>query len=119
MITSTDILNMNFYKKEQFTGSYLGMRYLIKKSTEPVAIENNASETEKSAFLSDNAGADAKPQTTDVFLVTIWPGPYNYASTSDEKKTAARFPFTEEGRQQVVDWLNEQWADRQDEWPKR
>ena len=26
MITAEDILNMNFYKKEKFTGSYKGMR---------------------------------------------------------------------------------------------
>ena len=31
MITAEDILNMNFYKKEKFTGSYKGMRYLVKK----------------------------------------------------------------------------------------
>ena len=31
MITAEDILNMNFYKKEKFTVSYLGMRYLLKK----------------------------------------------------------------------------------------
>ena len=26
MITTEEILNMNFYKKEKFTGSYKGMR---------------------------------------------------------------------------------------------
>lgn len=88
MITSDDILNMNFYKKEKFTGSYLGMRYLIKKED-------------------------------DIFHVTLWPGPYNYESTPDEKKTVAAFPFTPEGKQQVVDWLNEQWESRQGEWPER
>ena len=31
MITPEDILNLNFYKKEKFTGSYKGMRYLIQK----------------------------------------------------------------------------------------
>lgn len=88
MITSDDILNMNFYKKEKFTGSYLGMRYLIKKED-------------------------------DTFHASIWPGPYNYETTADEKKTAATFPFTPEGKQQVVDWLNEQWESRQEEWPER
>ena len=33
MITNEDILNMNFYKKERFTGSYRGMRYLIRKAS--------------------------------------------------------------------------------------
>ena len=88
MITCDDILNMNFYKKEKFTGSYQGMRYLIKK---------------------DN----------DVFHVTIWPGPYNFATTAAEKKTCKTFPFTPDGKTQVVDWLNEQWRTRKNEWPAR
>lgn len=89
MITSEDILNMNFYKKEKFTGSYKGMRYLIQKSTEDEA---------------------------EVFLVHIWPGPYNFASTEDSLKTSAAFPFTPEGKQEAVDWMNRQWTSRKDEW---
>ena len=73
MITAEDILNMNFYKKEKFTGSYKGMRYLV------------------------------------------WPGPYNFSTTPDDQKISATFPFTEEGRQQAVDWMNEQWRSRS-EW---
>ena len=69
MITAEDILNMNFYKKEKFTGSYKGMRYLVKKEKD-----------------------DAE---NDIFRAT--------------------FPFTEEGRQQAVDWMNEQWRSRS-EW---
>ena len=34
MITPEDVLNLNFYKKEKFTGSYKGMRYLIQKDHE-------------------------------------------------------------------------------------
>ena len=97
MITNDDILNMNFYKKEKFTGSYLGMRYLIQKDS----VESEAAE-----------GKD--PVKTDIFRATNWPGPYNYATTPDEKKTSRTFPFTPEGKQQVVDWLNEQWNSRKD-----
>ena len=82
MITTEDILNMNFYKKEKFTGSYLGMRYLIKK--------------------------DSK-DGSDVFSVCIWPGPYNFETTGEDLKTYADFPFTPEGKQLAVDWMNEQW----------
>lgn len=89
MITIEDILNMNFYKKENFTGSYQGMRYRIEKS---------------------------KENETDVFLVYLWPGPYNFSATADSKKTSATFPFTPSGQQQVVDYLNEQWTTRRDEW---
>lgn len=89
MITSEDILNMNFYKKEKFTGSFKGMRYLIKK---------------------DRSDDDA-----DIFRVTVWPGPYNFETTDDSEKTSAAFPFTEEGQKQVVGWLNEQWSSKK-EW---
>jgi len=82
MITAEDILNMNFYKKEKFTGSYKGMRYLVKKEKD-----------------------DAE---NDIFRATVWPGPYNFSTTPDDQKISATFPFTEEGRQQAVDWMNEQ-----------
>lgn len=101
MITNDDILNMNFYKKEKFTGSYLGMRYLIKKDSEPEDAEDT----------SENA------PRRDIFRATIWPGPYNFATTPDDKKISATFPFTPEGKQQVVDWLNGQWESRKNEWP--
>ena len=50
MITTEDILNMNFYKKEKFTGSYKGMRYLVKKEKD-----------------------DAE---NDIFRATVWPGKF-------------------------------------------
>ena len=34
MIKRKDLLAFNFYKKEKFTGSYHGMRYLIQKAEE-------------------------------------------------------------------------------------
>lgn len=84
MIQPEDILNLNFYKKERFTGSYHGMRYLIRKG--------KAGEEEDAA---------------DCFEVYAWAGPYIFDITPDEKKISAIFPFNEEGRIQVVDWLNE------------
>ena len=74
MIQNDDILNMNFYKKEKFTGSYQGMRYLIQKDQEEDAEDENVKH--------------------DIFRVTIWPGPYNFASTADDLKSSAVFPFT-------------------------
>ena len=95
MIQNDDILNMNFYKKEKFTGSYQGMRYLIQKDQEEDAEDENVKH--------------------DIFRVTIWPGPYNFASTADDLKSSAVFPFTPEGKEQVVGWLNEQWSARRTE----
>lgn len=110
MITGDDILNLNFYKKEKFTGSYQGMRYLIKKDKIEVPAAEGA----------DQAKSSETPATVvsiDVFHVTIWPGPYNFISTADDKKTYKTFPFSPEGKEQLVNWLNEQWTTRKDEWP--
>lgn len=90
MITTEDVLNMNFYKKEKFTGSYKGMRYLLKK--------------------------DKDNEEKDIFRCYIWPGPYGFDATPEDKKVMTVYPFTAEGKQQAVDWMNEQWKSRKD-WP--
>ena len=90
MITTEDVLNMNFYKKEKFTGSYKGMRYLLKK--------------------------DQDEEEQDIFHCYVWPGPYNFNVTPETEKKSSTFPFTEEGKQQAVDWMNEQWKQREN-WP--
>ena len=112
MITGDDILNLNFYKKEKFTGSYQGMRYLIKKDKIEVPAEAGADEAKDSE-------TESAATSMDVFHVTIWPGPYNFISTADDKKTCKTFPFTLEGKDLVVEWLNEQWRTRRDEWSGR
>ncbi|RGX92577.1 GNAT family acetyltransferase [Roseburia sp. OF03-24] len=89
MITPEDILNLNFYKKEKFTGSYKGMRYLIQKEHD-------------------------EESDTDVFRAIYWPGPYNFATTDDSLKTSATFPFTEDGKIKVVEWLNTSWEKSKD-----
>ena len=99
MITTEDVLNMNFYKKEKFTGSYKGMRYLLKKDTEELP----------------SATPDTPPETKTIFRCYVWPGPYNFASTPDEQKLMAVFDFTAEGKQQAVDWMNAQWT-AHDDW---
>lgn len=90
MIQRNDLLAFNFYKKEKFTGSYLGMRYLIQKTT-----ENGA----------------------DYFSVATWPGPYNFASTDETLRTVKLFPFTEDSLQDVTGYLNQVYEEGKAEWP--
>lgn len=132
MITYDDILNINFYKKEKFTGSFQGMRYLIEKKNLPeTALEketlsaadwakDNTATSDSSAAGSGTSDTDSAVTTdvpsVDAFLVSLWAGPYNSVVTPDKEKTFRAFPFTEEGRHQSVDWLNEQWQTRQKEW---
>lgn len=45
----------------------------------------------------------------DVLLATVWPEPYNFESTADEKKKSAEFEFTQSGVEQAYQWLDEQY----------
>lgn len=84
MIESEDVLGMGFYKKGTFTGSYKGLRYRIAR---------------------DDSDADAGER----FLVTAWHGPYCFDATPDKEKTSSFFPFTADGKEDAVAWLNAQW----------
>ena len=93
MLTYDDALNLNYYKKTTFTGWMGGMRFLIKREA---------------------------PEDADaIFHVWIWPGPYIFSETPAEKKLTAQFPFTEEGKRQAVDWINSQFEEHADLWPKQ
>ena len=48
--------------------------------------------------------------------VTIWPEPYNYLHTPDEKKQRKEFPLTLEGRDEAVAWMNEQYEIQKPLW---
>ena len=77
MIDSATI-SIQYIKKDDFTGSFKGMRYRLSKSAE---------------------GMEA----------VIWPGPYNYIKTPEQKKQKKEFPLTLEGKEDAVKWLNEQY----------
>lgn len=76
---------LNYVKKEEYTGSMDGMRYMLKKKD-------------------------------DNLEVIIWPEPYNYAKTPEEKKQRMKFEFSEEGLQKAVVYLNEQWTSQKPLW---
>ncbi len=95
MFSYDDALNLEYYKMTSYTGWMGGMRFLIKK-------EETADE-----------------ETPSVFHAWVWPGPYIFDLTDDSLKIDKIFPFTEEGRQQTVDWINEIYNERLREWPKR
>lgn len=81
MIEKEKILSLEFYNyKGIFTGSQKGMRYRIEKIT-----------------IDDNP----------FFSVDIWPEPYNYDVTPKSDMLHKDFPFSEEGKLLVVEWLNQ------------
>ncbi len=80
---------LNYIKKEEYSGSMDGMRYMLKKK-----------ETGEESVLE----------------VIIWPEPYCYAKTAEEKKQRKEFPFSSEGVELAADWLNEQYESRESFW---
>lgn len=89
MIDKESFHVLNYVKKEEYSGSMDGMRYLLKK---------------------------AKSGEEDVIRVTIWPEPLGILKTPEEQKTITEVPLTKEGVEQAADWINEQYKNREEFW---
>ena len=95
LISDEDIAKAtsNYVKKEEYTGSMNGMRYMLKKKVVP---------------------RDDQEETC--LEVIIWPEPYGYARTEEEKKLRKDFPFSEDGLKEAVVYLNQQFEDQRVLW---
>ncbi len=71
-----------------FSGSYRGMRFFMK------------------SYDKEN------------ITVYVYPEPYNFEKTKDENKEKMEFPYTEEGVDLCVDWLNQKYENEKDKWEK-
>ena len=94
MINKENFHIFNYVKKEEYSASMDGMRYMLKKGE----TENNQGEKET------------------VLEVIIWPEPYCYAKTPEEKKQRKNFPFSPQGVEEAADWLNEQYLVQKPLW---
>ncbi|MBQ4293205.1 MAG: GNAT family acetyltransferase [Lachnospiraceae bacterium] len=82
---------MEFYKHRPFTGSLRGMHYRVEKTEEDGEV---------------------------FFSATVFPGPFSSENTPEEKKTTQRFPFTNQGLADVVNWLNERYSEEPEKWAR-
>lgn len=82
MLTRGDFLSLNFVKKEDFTGSFQGMRFMLHKE-----------DTEEEKKLK----------------VYLWSEPFGFEATPEEKKISQLFSFDEEGLAEAIDWMNENY----------
>ena len=80
---------LNYIKKEEYSGSMEGMRYMLKKV-------RNGEE--------------------DVIRVTIWPEPLNLIKTPEDLRETMEVPLTAEGVEQARKWMNEQYESRREYW---
>lgn len=90
MLTYDEALNLNYYKKTSFTGWMKPLRFLIKQ--------------------------EKQEEGEPIFHAWVWPGPYIFDLTDDSKKMDYTAPFTEEGKREIVDWINEQYERYKNEW---
>lgn len=92
-IIRTDIFTFRYFDYgKAFYGSYRGMRYRIAR--EPLEWVFSKSEEEKAA---GNIRA------------YVWPEPYAFEITEDDKKEFKDFPYSEKGVMEAVDYLNSVW----------
>lgn len=80
---------LNYIKKEEYCASMEGMRYMLKKK---------------------------EAEEAPVLEVIIWPQPYCYAKTPEEKKQRKEFAFSADGVAEAADWLNEQYTEQKPLW---
>ena len=95
MINKEDILPYGRFKYPQpYTGSYMEMRYRI---------------------------IHPKPEEGEENLIYIvaWPGPNCYEKTEEELKIKITFPYSQEGYDAIVPWLNETYELNRDNWAGR
>jgi len=82
MIERSRLLSLGYYKKApSFTGSDKNKHYKIER------------------FHPEDS-------ETDQFKATIWPGPFSSDSTPEDQKQSRLADFSEEGLQELIDWMN-------------
>ena len=82
MLTRDNVLSLNFMKKEDFTGSYKGMRFLLK--------QENLEDEKK-------------------LCVYVWSEPLGFDATPDDQKMKNLFEFSNEGIDAAIKWMNEKY----------
>ncbi|MDO4265702.1 MAG: hypothetical protein Q4C63_04475 [Eubacteriales bacterium] len=95
-ITIHDVLPLSFLKKSMYTGSKGGMRFSMEKAEVPEEVEASASLE------------GAEPPKRTVLLCCVWPEPYARSETDEELIRKKEFPFSNEGIEASIVWMNEE-----------
>ncbi|MBQ0027245.1 MAG: GNAT family acetyltransferase [Lachnospiraceae bacterium] len=71
----------------------------------------------KEIFTGSDSGMRYRLESIgDEMLVWAWPEPYNFLKTDEALKVSETFPMTIEGRDEAVEWLNNQRQVRSQLW---
>ena len=92
-ITRASLWGLSHYTYgEAYFGSHAGMRFRVARDP-----------------LENVAYKDASVQADAFLKASVWPEPFAYAKTPAEHILEKSFPFSEEGMQEAVRWMNEQY----------
>ena len=91
MINKEDILTLSYYSYGQaFTGSEKGMRYRV-------------------ILQKEEKDEDGSVVREKGLAASVWPEPFSYDRTPREQIETKVFAFSEDGREELVSWLNEMY----------
>lgn len=103
MLDKKRIMSLTFLSYGgEMSGDHYGMRYMLKKIEK--TIENESDNEEKQTL------------TVKKILAIVWPEPLCIEKTPDEKKTTCEFEFTEDGRNDAIDWLQSMYDSKREVW---
>lgn len=89
MLDKENFHPLNYIKKEEYSGSMDGMRYMLGRV---------------------QSGGE------DVIRVTVWPEPLSLYHTPEQLQSMTEVPLTQEGVEQAADWINQQYETRKEYW---
>lgn len=106
MLEHSEYMPLQYIKKQKFSGSYRGMRFLFHRVEEVVTRE----------VTLEDGSTETQEESTAYLEVVHWKEPFSYECTQEDLKTRQRFPFSEEGREQGIAWLEKEYADKEEMW---
>ena len=97
----TDMLykpSLNYIKKERFTGSFHGMRYLLEKTE--VVVDTKEELNQETGELEQKEVKEPK------IHAAVWPEPFAYDKTAEESITHEYFMLSQEGLEEAWNWIS-------------
>ena len=90
---------MHYEYGEAYFGSHKGMRFRLARDP-----------------LDNVKFVPVDQREPATLMATVWPEPYAYAHTDPSLMTSEHFEVSEEGFDAAINWINEQYESRKDEW---
>ena len=101
-IKKSDFFNLMHYEYgEAYFGSHKGMRFRLARDP-----------------LSNVKFVPLDQREPATLMATVWPEPYSYSVTDKSLMVSEHFEVSEEGFEAAVEWINQQYLDRKEEWNK-